>query len=469
MKRLLAIVMALIVILGVMPTSAIAKSNQMNDDVPVWDEETVRQYALDYVEGKSMDRLWGYYDLQIRRYMPMEAYETLLIEREWETGAFLELGTYTSFVEEENESKVHVLHLCMEKQDVDMYFKHKNKENDWEVMSVLFVPADEQPVSDGRDMLVDDDGSNVVKAEITYTEMDITVGDAPTALAGILTMPNDVGSTENVPGCILVHDFGPQDMNSTMGQTTMFADLAHALAKMGVASIRYDKRTYTYGESADMTVKEEVVDDAITAGELLKKQPGVNADCIVLIGHGLGGLLSPRIAQEADGLFAGMLMIGTKPESVLEMEMSQYILANPSLDAEAIKELNQSVTALQRMTEEDAREQTILGKNGYYYWEAQQYDQVKIMKKINIPTYIVQGRNDPYVPEKEGRVEYYNQVSNRLTSIKLQAFRGMNHLLMNDLSTEDGCIPTYEIAASLDTQVGRKLALWVLGLASTDE
>ena len=127
MKRLIALFLTLVLALG-LTTPALAKKNtQMNDGVPVWTEETVRQYALDFVEGKSMSRLWGYYDLQIRRYMPMTTYEALLTELEWMTGAFLELGSYRSFEEPENKLKTHVLHLIMEKQDLDMYFTHKNK------------------------------------------------------------------------------------------------------------------------------------------------------------------------------------------------------------------------------------------------------------------------------------------------------------------------------------------------------
>ena len=128
MKRAIALMLMLTVILACLPAVSLA-AKQMEDGVPVWNEETVRQYALDYIEGKSMSRLWGYYDLQIRRYMPMETYEAMLTDLEWMTGAFIELGSYRCFEEPENQLKTHVLHLIMEKQDLDMYFTHKNKED----------------------------------------------------------------------------------------------------------------------------------------------------------------------------------------------------------------------------------------------------------------------------------------------------------------------------------------------------
>ena len=66
----------------VLPVSALAKSKQMEDNVPVWTEETVKQYVTDYIGGREMSRLWGYYDLQIRRYMPLETYECFLTNLE---------------------------------------------------------------------------------------------------------------------------------------------------------------------------------------------------------------------------------------------------------------------------------------------------------------------------------------------------------------------------------------------------
>ena len=98
MKRLFLLLMAAVLGWSCLPGAAFsAKSKQMSTDLPEWTEETVSQYALDYIEGKSMDRLWSYYDLQIRRYMPVESFSTFLLELEFMTGDFLGLGSYESF------------------------------------------------------------------------------------------------------------------------------------------------------------------------------------------------------------------------------------------------------------------------------------------------------------------------------------------------------------------------------------
>lgn len=313
MKRAIALTLMMTIIFACLPAVSLA-AKQMEDDVPVWTEETVRQYALDYIEGKSMSRLWGYYDLQIRRYMPMETYEAMLTDLEWMTGAFLELGSYRSFEEPENKLKTHVLHLIMEKQDLDMYFTHKDKEDDWEIMALEFVPAEKEELSDGSDMLV----GGRATAEPDYEETDVTVGQAPYVLEGVLTMPKEASEETPVPVCVFVHDFGAFDHDLTMGQTTFFADLADALGKMGVASLRYDSRAYAYPDAQAETVYDEAVEDALAACQLLKDNPLVDQERIVLVGLGFGGMIAPRIVSQSEGAFTAMIILGSTPKTLIE-------------------------------------------------------------------------------------------------------------------------------------------------------
>jgi len=465
MKRFAALMLVMILLMASLPGSAFAKAKQMNDDVPVWTEAEVRQYALDYIEGKSMSRLWGYYDLQIRRYMPMATYEALLIDLEWMTGGFIELGSYRSFEEPEQQLKTHVLHLCMEKQDLDMYFTHKNKEDDWEIMALEFVPAEKEALSNGGDMLVDGSRSDLVKTD--YTETDVTVGSAPYELHGVLTMPNEASADTPVPACVFVHDFDGLDCDSTLGKTTFFKDLAQALAAMGIASVRYDKRTYTYNTQTFETVEEEVCEDAVSAAQLLKQDARVDSQRIVVIGHGLGALLAPRIASEADGVFTGMILIGGTPKSLLEV----YLQGNEAaaLSDEERATLEGAVRKPAGFKESKAREMTVFGRNGYYFWEDLQYDAVELIKKLKLPTYVAQGKQDPIVDEDNGRRLYAEKIGDNMNFMTFKAFRGLNHMLMNDLTVNSQGGPEYSVETHLDTQAGRNLSQWILGLYMTQE
>lgn len=464
MKRATAMLLLLTLILACLPGPSLA-AKQMEDGVPVWTEETVRQYALDYIEGKSMSRLWGYYDLQIRRYMPMDTYEAMLIDLEWMTGEFLELGSYRSFEEPENQLKIHVLHLIMEKQDLDMYFTHKDKEDDWEVMALEFVPAEEEAVSDGTDMLV---GGREASAP-DYTETDVTIGQAPYELEGVLTMPLEASEEAPVPACVFVHDFGALDRDMTMGETAFFADLAAALGDMGVASLRYDSRAYAYPDFEAETVRDEVVSDALAACELLRDNPLVDPQRVVVIGVGLGGMLAPRIVSESEGGFTAMIAIGSTPEPLLQWYMDTQPDVYDTLGEEEKKLAERMLRDVDSVSEEEARTVTLFGRSGYYFWEDLHYSAVDIIRELKVPTYIAQGRRDPVVSEDEGRIAYADEIGDNQKYMSFKAFRGLNHILMNDLTVNSEGVPEYAVAATLDKQAGRNLAQWVLGLFAVEE
>lgn len=464
MKRAIALTLMMTIIFACLPAVSLA-AKQMEDDVPVWTEETVRQYALDYIEGKSMSRLWGYYDLQIRRYMPMETYEAMLTDLEWMTGAFLELGSYRSFEEPENKLKTHVLHLIMEKQDLDMYFTHKDKEDDWEIMALEFVPAEKEELSDGSDMLV----GGRATAEPDYEETDVTVGQAPYVLEGVLTMPKEASEETPVPVCVFVHDFGAFDHDLTMGQTTFFADLADALGKMGVASLRYDSRAYAYPDAQAETVYDEAIEDALAACQLLKDNPLVDPERIVLVGLGFGGMIAPRIVSQSEGAFTAMIILGSTPKTLIEWYCATQPEAYEALGEETQETIEKMVKKVSSVSEEEARALTLFGKNGYYFWEDLHYNAVDLIKELKVPTYIGQGRRDPIVSEDDGRIAYADAIGDNMTFMSFKAFRGLNHILMNDLTVNGDGLPEYAVATHIDTQAGRTLAQWVLNLFMTEE
>ncbi len=63
-------------------------------------------------------------------------------------------------------------------------------------------------------------------------------------LDGLLTIPESGGAP--YPAVVLVHGSGFSDMDSRVYAARPFKDIAEGLAERGVASIRYDKRTFSY-------------------------------------------------------------------------------------------------------------------------------------------------------------------------------------------------------------------------------
>ncbi|MBO5501864.1 MAG: alpha/beta fold hydrolase [Clostridia bacterium] len=468
MKRYIALLLAA-AMLFILPVQAMAKSKKMEADVPVWTEETVRKYISDYVDGGHMDELYSYYDLQIRRYMPEVAYEKMLTELEWMTGDFVCLGAYSSFEESArvNKSssipvKTHVVHMHMTKQDLDVYFTHKNFEDDWEVMALEFVPAAKQDIDTG--FAVD----SQPQAADAYVESAAVInegGEYP--LDAIITLPAALSEGQKVPACVLVHDAGPMDKNASVGATRFFEHLAQELADMGIASIRYDKRTFVYGEDVAETVYEEAVADAVAAANLLTENESVDSNRIYVIGHGFGALVAPYIAEESNGVVSGMILIGSRPESYARQLLETADLS--SLSRDEASDLNEFIRNLRRQSEADARALEMFGRNGYYFWDMEQHNHVSLIMNLELPTYIVQGRNDGEVSENDGWRAWSEELKHYGEFVDYQSYRGLNHMLANDLSVDENGKPQYLVDAGIEVTAVRDIAGWILNQQEVEQ
>ena len=144
----------------------------------------------------------------------------------------------------------------------------------------------------------------------------ITVGlGTEYPLKGILTLPDKLDKP--VPAVVFVHGSGSSNMDEKVMKLTPFKDLAEGLAERGVASIRYDKRSFAHGmkmlrdKNLFITVKEETIEDAVLATEMLRKDPRIDSDNIYIIGHSMGAMLAPRIDAEGGNYKGIIMMAGT--------------------------------------------------------------------------------------------------------------------------------------------------------------
>ena len=145
-------------------------------------------------------------------------------------------------------------------------------------------------------------------------------------LKGLLTLPDD--TAKPVPAVVFVHGSGASNMDEKVGKLTPFKDLAQGLARHGIASVRYDKRSFAHGfkmlrdKDLEVTVKTETIYDAILATELLKKDPRIDPERVFIIGHSMGGMLSPRIDAEG-GNYAGLIIMAGSPRKLEEIILDQ--------------------------------------------------------------------------------------------------------------------------------------------------
>ena len=224
-------------------------------------------------------------------------------------------------------------------------------------------------------------------------------------LKGCLTLPTDVSNA--VPAVVFVHGSGSSNMDEKVGKLTPFRDLAHGLAAHGIASLRYDKRTFAHAfkllrdKSLTVTVKEETIEDAILATELLRKDPRIDPEKVFIIGHSMGAMLAPRIDKEG-GNYRGLILLAGTPRRLEEVmvEQNNEVLAEMKglarrLVEKQIKKLNGTFDGLYEMSDEEAKKKKMGGGVTLYYFKEMGEPPVEFyLRSLTKPILVMQGEKD---------------------------------------------------------------------------
>lgn len=223
----------------------------------------------------------------------------------------------------------------------------------------------------------------------------ITVGAAPYELPGTLTLPDGAGP---FPAVVLVHGSGPNDRDETVGKTKLFADLAAGLADHGIASLRYDKRTYAYGDQLtnDITLDDEVIVDAIAAVHALQARPDIAR--VVVVGHSLGGMLAPEIAARAGHVAAvAMLAPPARPPLVILRDQLRYLGAPRELRGQ----VEAALAVVELVALGDDPTLRVMGMPLSYWRDWEAHDGVAAARALDLPLLVLQGDRDYQVTRED--------------------------------------------------------------------
>ena len=296
-----------------------------------------------------------------------------------------------------------------------------------------------------------------------FTDVEVTIGAAPTALGGTLSLPK---TAEKVPAVVLIHGSGPNDRDETIGPNRPFRDIAEGLASRGVAVLRFDKRTKVHREqlSATATVREETMDDVVAAVALLAARKEIDADRIVIVGHSLGGTVAPRIAAGGHGIAGVVIMAGaSRPLPVLLVEQVEYLATlNGPPDEAALRRIAEikSDAARAMAAQPGDTGAKILGASPTYWADLNAYDPASAAAQLSVPLLILQGGRDYQV--RTADLQRFKAALAEHPNATIREFPKLNHLFM---AGEGKSRPEdYRIAGHVDGDVIETLAQFVAGV-----
>lgn len=234
-------------------------------------------------------------------------------------------------------------------------------------------------------------------------------------LAGTLAWPEGEGPFRAV---VMITGSGPQDRNEELLNLRPFLVLSDALARAGIASLRYDDRGFaeSTGDFSSATT-EDFASDARAALAYLAGQDHFEVAEIGFLGHSEGGVVAPMAAEDNPDADFLVLLAGTGIDGG-EIIISQA-RAIAAADGESEAQIDETEAILESVVgcirsepepeQTEACLRTVLEEVGASAGEVRQalsayntpwmryfinYDPIPVLERTTIPTLALNGSRD---------------------------------------------------------------------------
>lgn len=170
-------------------------------------------------------------------------------------------------------------------------------------------------------------------APFPYATEEVSFNNGDAVLRGTLTMPRNCG--KETPAVLLVTGSGLQNRDEEIYGHKPFAVIADALARAGIATLRYDDRGFgeSTGDVTDFTT-EDLKNDALAGIVLLRKR----FSRVGVAGHSEGGTIAFLLAAEKKVDFVISLAGGIIPMKETLIRQNRDALGKAGLAPEDVEE-----------------------------------------------------------------------------------------------------------------------------------
>ncbi len=287
-------------------------------------------------------------------------------------------------------------------------------------------------------------------------EARLTVRDGVT-LAGSLTLPDGGGPH---PALLLLSGSGAQDRDGgTMSGYRPLRELAGALARAGIATLRLDDRGVggSGGSYGEMTIA-DLADDARTAVAWLAADPRLDATRLGMLGHSEGALVAMQAAARGAPVSLLVLLAGSsRPGKEIVAEQQRYGVGRFVRDLPADR---RGVVA-DSLLNEAARLIAALGRGSKPLAYFLAFDPSRVARRLDVAALVLHGTTDRQVVVSQAD-ELASALRSRGAPVTVRRFADTDHLFLADSVGDPGLYLTLP-SRDLRPDVVDTIVAWVTG------
>lgn len=246
-------------------------------------------------------------------------------------------------------------------------------------------------------------------------------------LAGTLTLPKGASPAQAVGAVVTITGSGPQDRDGAIGLPGFrpFRQIADALARCGIASLRMDDRgTGASGGTFKGATSADFAEDVRAGLAYLRTRSEVRADRLGVLGHSEGAVIAPMVAEKEPTLRAIVLLAGVAEpaRSALHFQIKNGYEHDKTLTPDKRDSLIAAIPAkIDEMMAADAWMKFFLA-----------YDPATTMRRVKTPVLILTGSRDQQAVPGQVALQEAAFKAGGNADVTARVLPDLNHLLVYD-------------------------------------